>query len=387
MPPLHMTIPMPRSARSHRIVSCAVVALLALGGCQGIEPVTAYKQVTEPAKLYLALTLDHRAINLATVQPYDTLRLVATPRNASGEPMSGLSAVTFRSTDTSAVQVSVDGLVRGLKAATGIKVVAELAATNVRHSDTAIVNVTAASDPPLLDNLSIDTVSPSGATVSIVPSLTFAPLFVKAGVILNAFQLLFQSATARPLDSAGNAIFGLAIDYRSLDQTILGIDRSTGRFQITGRLGSVPIVASTTAYGVTRADTGVFTVALPIYNVVQIKAGSSGTLGFGPSEVAIRPGGYAVWQNLTSEPVDVTFDAPDAAAEAGPLCTNVDARLCGAGNIPAFDNSDTVRTGFGGFIVGVRARQFVQPGTYTYHSTQTGATGRIVVAAPPPPAQ
>jgi len=106
---------------------CTLLVALAggLAGCSGLDPVATYEQLTDPAQLFMALTLDHPAVNLstdATVPSYNTLQLTATPRNALGRPLTGLPAPTFhldKATDSTKVTVTPTGLVTAKSATTG----------------------------------------------------------------------------------------------------------------------------------------------------------------------------------------------------------------------------------------------------------------------------
>src|SRR5262245_33764389 len=82
------------------------LAAFGLVGCSGLESVQRPDPETDPTRLYTDLTLDRRAINLSTVAPYNTLQLTATPHDAMGQPMTGLSAPIFHSSDTTSVTVT-----------------------------------------------------------------------------------------------------------------------------------------------------------------------------------------------------------------------------------------------------------------------------------------
>lgn len=349
--------------------SVLLLGLVALGGCQGIEPVTRFESITDPGQLFMAITLDRHAINLSTVPPWDTIRVTTTPLDASGKPLDGLPAPTYRSSDTTAVAVSADGLLRARRGGRGILVVAEIAQEgNVRHADTAIVNVTTNANPPVLASLSIHPVQPDSAVWAIMPPTGYGGALILA---LVAGINVVPTLTPRALDVGGASISGLVIDYRSLDPAVVQFNKSA---PVPLRPGQARIVASTTAYGMTAADTVAFTVTPPV--VQGVVSAPDGGGAFTPSEVTLRPGGYVFWLNMTSAPVDVTFDDPSAVGEVAPLCDRLGVQFCGGGNIPAFWDGEHGTFGDG---ESVRARQFPLPGTYTYRNTLTGATGKIVV--------
>ncbi len=370
-----------RRSSTARIGGWLLLATI-LAGCGGLEPVAPYSPITDPAALYMSLTLDHGAINLSTAAPYNELQLTATPRDANGSPMSGLPASTFRSSDTTTVWVTPEGLLQARKPGNGVKVIAELLADgNVRHADTAMVNVTSNQTPPPLDVFSLEaadgfSLEPAGDSVvwSMVPipGSTYGQLF-----FLFASGRSFQPAiTVKALDPDGNPIPGLSIEYESLDPEVVHVDPVRGKIGLL-QPGEARLVARTTAYGVTRADTTLFTVTLPLINGVLIQPGPNG----GPPTVTsksmvIRPGGYVFWTNQTPDSLRVTFDNPASAERIEELCTALGDAYpahCESGNIRPFmsdANSPFDNT---------RGRQFKEPGSYTFHIEPLGITGRVVV--------
>lgn len=359
-----------RLLRRKTIRVASNVALLAFAGCGGLEPVDAYAPITDPELMYMTLTLDHKAINLSTVAPYNSIQLTATPRDAHDAPMTGLPLPTFRSTDTTRIVVTADGMVQARRSGTGIRVIAELAADgNIFHADTAFINVTTTATPPVLDSLSL----PSGATRGLDPRIATGVLY-----LIFAGMNPFTSIRAQAFSTDGTEITGLVIHYRSLKPEIADV-APTGDFSSIFTVGQFGFVATTTAYGVTRADTTLFTITLPTYQNVRIIAGPDGKPAFTPTEVALKAGGLMFWFNESEQAVDVTLDDPASATTApAAVCATATqfggdpATFCGEGNMAPFADNDNS-------LADARARQFNAPGTYTYR-TSTGATGRIVVS-------
>lgn len=369
-----------------RLVSLAIVSLV--GGCSNIEPVPPEETpITDPTQLYMSLTLDHPALNLSTVDGYNTQQLTAIPRDALGHAMLGLPAPSYKSSDTTKVRVTPDGLITAVEAATGVTVSASLTAGPVTHSDVAYINVTDLT-PPVLASLSIHPVPPDSAIWGTYASVTDQTL--GRLLVADALQQLGYFAPGsgthpqvapRVLDAMGQEIAGLEIVYTSLDSAVATVDRLSGTVTVI-RAGQVHMVAQTTAYGVTKADTVLFTTTLPMMRGISIVLGPTGASVFQPSEVRIRPYGYVAWSNyLEIDSVDVTFDDPTQVASPGAdICTywtvNYDfGALCGIGNVmlPIKD-----------FILSHRVRQFPFPGSYAYHSARLGGiTGRIIVTAEP----
>lgn len=354
----------------------AVIALVALAGCSGLEPAESFTPITDPTKLFMALTLDHGAVNLSVVAPYDVQQLTATPRDADGTPLSGLPAATFRSSDTTMVWVSPGGMLEARAAGTAVQVIAELVADgNVRHADTALVNVTADLPPAMLDTLSIEPLPPASARWSMLPM----------SGIWGQIMFLFTGTsyaptlTPRAVDAGGNPVPGLAIEYESLDPEIVEVDPRTAFVNYPYQAGEAAIVARTTAYGITRADTVVFTVTLPVIHGFEIKSqGEDEPPTLSSTDVTIRPGGYVSWANLVfgGDSLTVTFDDPTGVEAAAPICAAFGMPYpahCAGGNIAPF-MSET-----GDYFQFIRVRHFPAPGVYPYRIEPLGRTGRIVV--------
>lgn len=371
-----------------------MVGVVGLAGCGAIEPIVPDNEiVTDPVRLYMALTLDSRALTLSTAPGYNTWQLTATPRNALGEPMVGLPAPTFRSMDTAAVHVTESGLLTARNPGTLVQIIAELGvAGNLRHVDTALVNVTTLTSPPTIASLSIQRVAPDSARLP-VRYLSQGPFSLDPN---------FAYITPRVVDGSGGEITGLVYEYASLDPTLATVIRATndGSGWVTPlNLGKVKIVARTVAYGVVAADTVEFTLTPPSSANIVIQSDPGGASIFAPTEVTLRTYGIVFWSTTVGSTVDVIFDDPTNVTQAPARVCDLFLPVvfgefvitdhwdlgphCGTGNVtvppdPAqpppgglLDDPNTKRTT-------IRVRQFPVPGTYTYHTT-TGATGRIVV--------
>src|SRR5262249_16727058 len=124
----------------------AVAAVVLIGGgaaCSNFEPVATHEQISDPTPVYMRLTLDHGAVNLSPAPSYNTVQLTATPRNTLGDPMAGLPAPTFSSSDTTIVRVTPEGLVTAVQPGADVAVIAELTIPGpIRHADTVMINVT-----------------------------------------------------------------------------------------------------------------------------------------------------------------------------------------------------------------------------------------------------
>ncbi|MBX6331021.1 MAG: hypothetical protein IRY91_04140 [Gemmatimonadaceae bacterium] len=340
----------PRGAWRYVLTALTLVT----AGCAS-DAVVAPPPKTDVSQLYWALTLDHHAVTLSTVAPYDTIRLTATPRTVNGDVLADLPAPTYTSLDLDRAHVDPDGLVHVVKTGTKIPVVATLVVGNVRHADTAFINVTSMASPTLPVSLSIDPKDRNPLDSAKIAEGTAKTL---SALIKNA---------------SGTTINGLAVYYVSLDPTVAKIDRSTGRLEPV-HPGHVTLIASATAYGVTVADTLVFKIGYALFVNPNFDPAVN---NFVPSRIIIGAGGNVVFFNGTGTAVDVTFDDPSAALQDTRFCP-IAPIVCGTGNIDAFsaqqDRDNGVIT-----LPGARGRSFAVPGTYPFHSTIFGTTGEIVV--------
>lgn len=391
-----------------RLVAASARAFVCLGmaggiaGCGSIEPVAPVAgPVTDPAQLYMGLTLDHPAVTLSTAASYNTLQLTATPRDALGNPMTGLPTPTFTSSDTTTVRVTADGLVTAVGVGTGIQVAVILTSGPVSHVDTARINVTSEAAPPALASLSIDPVAPES---SVWPLRVYN--FITALLLDNLSQWHPPQLTP-VISTAGGAVAAseLQIAYTSLDSAIAAVDRWTGSVRIK-RVGQVLIVARTTFYGVTTVDTATFTVTPFLGDEIAIMAGpptgaptlratlDAGAPGGGGTlnAVHIVPGGFVLWYSFVSDPLAIEFDDPTNVVEpTTAACTALSGAfgvpaspLCGAGDLLIPGNPDPRIPENGGteFIYTLRMRQFPMPGVYPFHISGTNLSAKIVVGEP-----
>jgi len=304
-----------------------------LVGC-GSDPV-APKPAPDPARLYWALTLDHRAVTLSTVAPYDTTQLTATPRSALGTALPESATIVFASTNPQNVQVSSTGLVRALSPGDGTVVTATVTVGGVTRADTAVVNVTATAAPPVLGRFSIHPIPPDSA---------------KRGATLFPYPWPLDAA-----DTNGNPIPDLATACTSSDPTVVRVLPQCGLI-FAERPGHAVITASATAYGVTKADTLDFTVGEWLIAAVTISEGA-GSL----RSATIAIGGTVLWFNQTNQPIDITFSDSADVAQDFVLCQ------CGSGNIRGLQPG------------GLAGRAFPVPGSYLYNSVAAQASGAIIV--------
>jgi hypothetical protein len=363
-----------------------LVAAALTSGCGGLEPVAPYSPITDPSQLFMRLELNHAAANLATVDGYRDLQLVATPLDAIDRPMTGLPAPTFRSSDTTRVWVTADGLLQARRAATAVQVIAEIAASgNNRRADTILVNVRQTTvAPPVLDVL---TLRPEDPAESVLGMVGFTATLAIGQLQFATGKNYAAAPRLRALDPDSVPISNLIVEYESLHPDVISVSK---RFGIQGQNnlhqpGEADIVVRTTAYGVTKVDTAHFTVTNPVINGVVVEPGDDGEPVVRPGMIVVRPGGWAFFTNLTADSISVTFDDPDAADQITLLCEAAGATypaLCDFGNIPNFrlDEPEKKVNEIADFFDVTHGRQFSTPGEYTYSIQPLGVTGRIIVS-------
>jgi hypothetical protein len=314
------------------------------------------------------LTLNHRGILLATVAPYDTVTLIATPRNAAGEPLQGISApVVFTASDTS-VHVDQSGLVTARNAATKVRVVATIVVNNLRLQDSVYINITAGVPTQHLASLSIQPAPGDSTTIAAMDGFS---AFFGGGKILSA----------KVLDGANTVISSAIVNYRSSDSSLASIDRLTGKMRpwIPGK--RVKIYASTTVYGTPMTDSVEYYIGYPLVGEVDVKArtpmGSTTPVPFfSPIPIEIGVGGVVEFANASGLLLgDIIFD--DSVKVGSQPCTITICALLGSlvapGNIhdfTAYDNTGANMLMF---------RHFPIAGTYRYYNPQSGVEGTIVV--------
>jgi hypothetical protein len=346
------------------LVAAASVVLAGCGSDDVVSP------VNRSATAFWSLQLERSAVTMALAAPYDTLRLVATPRTASGVPIDTLPAVTFTTTNVNTVQVDPTGLLTAVGITPGTVIVASLTAGGITHADTATVAVTPDPGGLLITSFSIQPVPPDSARMAL------------GGTLLQATR----SLTPIVMDAGGNQVFDLPVRYATLDPTTATIDRWGGA--ITGvSLGYVPLVATMTAYGRSFADTVQYRIGLPAYTKVWVHGPLYAYVkyqegSFDPDSVTVGTGAVIEWWDagrIEGTQTDITFDPVQAqtldSVPEGFTCTTYGLECDATGSIPAYGPVK----GEDYYMTAVRGRRFSQPGVYRYTNTLWGTHGVVVV--------
>jgi plastocyanin len=343
-----------RVSQRTRILGALLMASI-VAGCSG-DPAITPPPDSDPTTLYWQLTLNVHAVTLSTVSPYDTVRILATPRTISGSPIADLPAPTYTSLDLDRAQVDSSGLVHVIGSGDQVQVVASLEVNNILHADTLVLNVTNEAAPPPIASLTIHPNAGDSAKVAVRSTVTLRP---------------------RAADASGTPIPDVAVYFTTSDPTVATIDRSNG-FLVPVRSGQVTVYVTTTTYGVTKSDTLPYTIGHPILMQIEIvpQQLASGQIvsAFSPAYVELGPGARVLFLNTGAPATDVTFDDPTNVAQDDLYCSLIPI-FCGAGNIAPWDPDPNAAKG----VWVPRVRLFPVPGTYAFHSTIFGTSGTIVV--------
>lgn len=325
---------------------------------------------TGPAPLsanqaYWALQLNYQAVNMATVAPADTVRLIATPLNVAGTPLMGLGSATFQTSD-STVTVDSTGLMTAHFATQGqpTPVSVSLKAQGITLTDTVLVQVS-------------DTIPHHAlATFSMQP----AP----GDSAKRTLDLATFTWPVTATDAARNIICNsipcpLLVSYTSSNPLVATID-NTGMVTASDT-GHVVFTAATWAYGVAKRDSVAFTIGYRLdYLMYVADAGSSFVMFLAPKNIVLGVGATVTFvcapprfgpRFRCTSPIDVVFD--DSAAVDTATDDIFGAPPTGTGNIPAF-GADSVNP-----HNDVRARRFPVAGTYHYHSSVLASDSKAFI--------
>lgn len=329
----------------------------------------------EASDLYVRLEMNHRAVLLSTVAPYDTLQLKTIPfgdKDSIWKP-TGLSQEdidsiikanppTFISKDSSRIKVTNDGLIRAIKPTTNtgtVQVIATQQINNVTRACTTLVRAL-----PIPNALPAESIVLSSVdTLKIAADLS-VPLNVKV------------------FDEADNLISNVVTYVRTSNPDIIRLGTSSvgkGAWNIAslrggdGIIGKAKIRVNATVFG-REVDAE---IELRNGHRLSNKLGSTINLnnrsGIYLPPTTIAKGGIISWTNDTiagipDKAVDVIFDDPSGVS-AAPLA----AQNSGSGNIhwPIGDRDQTIEQR-------TRYRQFNTPGIYPYR-VSNGLIGNVIV--------
>ncbi len=345
--------------RAALIVSCALLS----SGCKLSDSgVTSH---LPQDKFFAAFTLEHHAINLSVVEPYDTVTLKTVATMADGSLAPG--EITY-SVDNPALSVQ-DGILKANSAVAYAIVRVTQTHGPVTRTDFAVVSVTDA--PP----------TPLGAFKIRVPETDSA----KAAVgTTKTFALVRQS-------DAGDNLSGLHVSIRSSDTTIAKISSSGDDLNVVPvRPGRVMLYATTFAFGSERKDSLLFTVGWPLsFHLPTVETSVAGQLtkilDFTYQNITVGVGGCVIWTNRSyTLDLDIKFDNATHVAPAAACPFFFIRDRTTSGNIAPYravewDGVDESESYFDSVFSPYQARTFTAQGTYPYKSSANGTKGVVRV--------
>lgn len=356
-----------------------LLAVLGLSACAGDKSLAPPPR--DSALSYWSLRIDHSAIQMSVVPPYDTVQLSAIPFTLDGDPwitseasdsVLVASPTRWYSTDSATIRVSSTGLVSAIGTTDGrrIYVVATRQINRKTHVDSALVQVDNLALPPTIKSFSV---RPQDSLKRATLSAVNFP------VVIN--------------DQGGQPVYGLPVRFRISNPRIMMLfdPWSPFAFLHSQNTGKVFISASTWAYGVAKSDSFTLEVGSPIMTIFnpqpawRIEPTGAMTLVLKYSPVNVGPGAIVGFNNKTGrtqyevdteggqlrlgEPVDIIFDDPTDVLE--PLEAYLST---GPGNILGIPGDTTIDE-----YSRMRYRRFPKPGTYKYTVKPMGLRGSIIV--------
>ena len=279
-----------------------------------------------------------------SVQVGQTVQLTATPRDASGNALSG-RVVTWASSAPAVATVNGSGLVTGVAAGT-----ASITATSEGQSGTAAVTVTAVvTNPGTVANLTVASVTANSATLSFTEVTNGAGQPAKYDVRWAVGTMAWASGNEVTQGTCTTPVAGTAIGATK-SCTVLGLASGTGyQFQVVAFRGTLNVDAvfgslSNVASGTTTNSTA------PVASVTVSPATVS--LGLGGSQQLSAVLKDASGNTLTGRTVTWSSSAPLLASVSGSGLVN--ALLAGVATITATSEgisntaAVTITTGGGG---------------------------------------
>jgi len=319
-----------------------------------------------PDQYFAVLALEHHAINLSMVAPYDTVTLHTIRAMGDGSEVPG--EVTY-SVSNPGISIT-DGVLKAESPVARAVLRVTLTHGTITRTDSAIVSVIATAPDHLRDFGLRVPASDSAKTATDVP---------KVIPLLRASE-------------SGATLSTLLVAMASSDSAMASLTQSGDAVVVTARRpGRVVLVTSTFAFGAVWRDSLVFTVGWPLmFNAPTAERFRTGSvtrvMDFVYGDFTIGVGGCVLWYNDNdSIDIDLQFEDPSHVGPPGgsvcPQLYQINDPDVG-GNIAPFryipwDGDDAHY--FTSFFSRYRARVFSAPGVYPYRSTIHGTTGVVRV--------
>lgn len=400
------------------------VFLFSAIGCAGGDPTEPY--IPDGKKMYSKLELKHKAILLSVHEPYDTIRLVAVPRNPLGDSIQHTGSLSFRQLNPLDASIRLDssGFVKARAASNGSRIEVKLTIGSVTQLDTAVIMVRTELPVRKVQRTEFFPLPPDSSWLwAGERSSSNARKYERWLRIFDDDEVIIPSAQ-------------LVVSYSWDDWGVLSFSTGSGAHypSASGLAGETYIHAKLFAYDTALHDSVLFQRIDPPVRIVVIDrivpAQGEPSIAFFPGTLYAKTGNTVFFANMLGlwsgssfcilgpalcgnkilheqehvgtklfwvDSVDIQFENPDLVDVGDSYGTMYfSANLIwptdgGNGNIPAFaftrcENFGAApRDDCGGLKVGtldpgVRARKFNTPGIYHYSSTRyPGVRGTIIV--------
>ena len=333
-----------------------VIALSGLlTGCRLSD--TGHSSYLPAHRFFAVLQLEHRAMNLAMVSPYDTVMLHVTRVMGDGSSVPG--EVVYSVSDP-AITVTPGGVLKALAPVARAIVRVALTYGGITRSDSAIVSVIAG-NPVVLRDFGMRLNAGDSAKVAFGSGNKTIPLIRES--------------------LSGSNLPGVLISLTASDTTKVKLKQFGNTNQVnTQAPGRAMLYARTFAYGRTWEDSLHFTVGWPLVAYIRgyrrIPSGQRTPVqDFSPGHITLARGACVVWiNNVQNMDMDVKFSTPDSVIFPVAHISSCDL---------IFPQADSVGGDILSFRMGatdfwqIRLRAFPKAGVYPYTSARYGTSGSI----------
>lgn len=336
---------------------------IAVYGCNLSD--TGHSSYLPPENFYAVLKLEHHAINLSMIAPYDTLTLKTIQEMGDGNVAPG--EVEY-SVNNPAITVT-GGVLTAVSPVTKAVVRATLTHDGITRTDSAFVSVIAAA-PNRLRNFGMKLNIGDSAKIGTGGGNKVIPM-VREG-------------------ESGANLSTLLVSFISSDPSVATIAQSGSNLRVTPiRPGRVMLYLSTFAFGKAWQDSLPFTTGWSVLFTVPsyeryVTGSLTKMLDLSLNDVTVGVGGCVVWRNM-SENMDLDIEFEDTTNIVAPLGYNCAQNVLNpevGGNIGPFHfiSSDGTMEGILRSIFSPNgSRVFTKAGVYKYRSTlyETGGIIRV----------
>lgn len=357
----------------HRLI-LSVIAIVAVSSCSVQEIKQPYRSGEND---FWDVLVNHRAVTMATVAPFDTITLTATPRNYLGHKIVIEGTVSYWSGDK-ALKVDSTGMVKALGVVTTAWVFASYSYGGMTHTDSVLFKVTAGAPSIEAGLLSLELAPGDSAKHAVgVPDGIFGTTPSDKRPAVSLISTLNTKMT------------GFPIRYSTSDSTIMRVNQTTGAMRGLRPDSRAYLRAEATVYGKELKDSIEYYIGYPLmYHIGTSWKAPVGTGQFAGNwapafDIIVGTGAVVVWHAEGAlKSFNVKFDRTEGIGASELHCILF--QDCTFGDIPLIPQQEelidiTVSPPEINLVSGVRARQFNQSGDFQFHSDSLEGRATISV--------